>query len=345
MNLTIVRQSLEDRELANFLPLCAHGVRVEILTSRERGLYDATGLGLPVRRAARVADFLGPAPLARRLRRIVANVKDPDDFLGLPAALATTAVACVNETHIASSAQVCRLKRTRPELRVVVVCYENIPFRYEEDPVLATRKDTVRHDADRFVALTPEAADALRVEGVAASKIVLQPYGVDAGRFSPGLRSDALRGEWAARDEEPVVLFAGRLIQEKGLADLLLAAARIRAAAAFRLVLVGSGDQQHRLERMTRALGLEERVTFVPWLEARQMPEAVASADVFAMPSLPTPYWEEQLGFSLIEAMASAVPVLATRSGSIPFVVDAGGVLVAPYDVAALADALYELRE
>ena len=61
------------------------------------------------------------------------------------------------------------------------------------------------------------------------------------------------------------------------------------------------------------------------------------------MPSLPTPYWEEQLGFSLIEAMASEVAVLSTRSGSIPFVVGDAGVLVGAYDVDALQTGLEEL--
>jgi glycosyltransferase involved in cell wall biosynthesis len=80
-----------------------------------------------------------------------------------------------------------------------------------------------------------------------------------------------------------------------------------------------------------------------PWVDATQMPELMASADVVALPSLPTPYWEEQLGFAAIEAMASAVPVVATASGSIPFVVGGGGLLVPPYDVDALAGAIHRL--
>ena len=138
------------------------------------------------------------------------------------------------------------------------------------------------------------------------------------------------------------MLFAGRLIQEKGLANLVEAAAGLRDEA-FRVVFVGSGSEKSRLERIVAKLGIGARVTFAPWSDSTEIPRVMASADVFAMPSLPTPYWEEQLGFSLIEAMASSVPVLSTRSGSIPFVVGAGGLLVDAYDVPGLGDALAAL--
>jgi glycosyltransferase involved in cell wall biosynthesis len=69
----------------------------------------------------------------------------------------------------------------------------------------------------------------------------------------------------------------------------------------------------------------------------------MASADILVMPSLTAPYWEEQLGFAAIEAMAAGVPVVATRTGSLPWVVGTGGVLVPPNDPAALAAELARL--
>ena len=62
--------------------------------------------------------------------------------------------------------------------------------------------------------------------------------------------------------------------------------------------------------------------------------------DVVVVPSLETPSWVEQFGRVAVEAMASGVVVVASRSGSLPEVVGEAGVLVPPGDVGALADAL-----
>jgi glycosyltransferase involved in cell wall biosynthesis len=340
MRIALVRESVEDREVANYVPLDGAGDRVTVVTSRRAGPYPSTGLGLPTTRLWRPADLVRPSSLRRRVGRGLALRVDLERLIGLDGALRHADVVCLNETHIASSAQVCESATTA---RVVVVSYENIPFRYEDDALFARRKDLVRARADHYVALTPEARAALECEGVPSDRISVQPYGVDVERFHPGARSDARRRSWGAEPDTVVVLSAGRLIQEKGLAIMLEALARIRATPSIRLVLVGDGDERTRLERIARSLRLEDRVRFLGWQGNAAMPEILASADVFAMPSLPTPYWEEQLGFAAIEAMASGLPVVTTRSGSLPWVVGDGGLVVAPYDRAALADALQSL--
>ena len=337
----VVRETLEDRELANYLPLRDRGVDLELVTTRATGPYDGSGLGAPVRRLRQPTDFLGPRPVRRAAVGLLGRVTEPRALIGFDRVLRDGDVVCVNETHTATAVQACAAKRRLPSLRVVVVVYENIPFRYEQEPMLARRKDAVRAAADRFIALTPEARDALVTEGVERERIVLQPYGVDATRFSPTRRDESLRASWGIGPDQPVALFAGRFVQEKGLANLLLAFARGLEDA--RLVLVGGGGEEHRLRRMVARLGLGARVTFAPWAPASDMPTIMASADLFVMPSLPTPYWEEQLGFSLIEAMASNVAVLTTRSGSIPFVVGDGAAFVEPYAVDALSAALGDL--
>jgi glycosyltransferase involved in cell wall biosynthesis len=316
--------------------------KIQIVTTTTSGPYPSTGLGLPVVRLRALSELLGPNLVARRLSRRVERWVDPQKILGLDKAISDSDVVCVNETHLASSAQVCLLKKRRSSLRVCVVCYENIPFRYEDDRLLAERKDRVRELADCFIAVTPQAHDALTTEGVASNRVVLQPYGVDCREFTPELRDARLRQNWGARPHDCVVLYAGRLIQEKGIANLLRACAPL-GDRNLRIVFVGEGAERPRLVRIAEQLGLEGVVTFLPWAARHEMPRIMASADVFAMPSLPTPYWEEQLGFSLLEAMASSLPILSTRSGSIEFVVDDAGLLVSPYEVGSLSDALDRL--
>ncbi len=278
--------------------------------------------------------------MARRaVNRVLGQRFDVESLRGYRQAVARADVVVLNETHLASSAQAAE-HRLAGGPRLVTVCYENIPFRYEDAAHLAARKDVVRGATDRFVALTPEALDALLEEGVAKDRIVLQPYGVDARRFRAGHRSRDLRARWGVGDHDVAVLYTGRLLQEKGLVPLVRAAGRL-ADRRLTLVFVGAGPELPRLQRAATTLGV--RLVHQPWVEPAEIPAVVASADVFALPSLPTPYWEEQLGYSAIEAMASSVPVLAVASGSIPFVVGAGGRYAPPYDVEALTAQLRAL--
>lgn len=335
--LVVVREQLEDREIRNYLPL-GDRFAVELLTTRTSGPYAATGLGLPVRTLNRRIDPPVPGPVRRGLRRLLRSRLEVDALAGFGDAVGHEAVVCVNECHMVSSWQACGLRQRRPDLRVVVIVYENIPFRYEDDPRLAQRKDLVRDTADVFVALTEPAAEALICEGVDPDRVVVQPYGVDTAVFCPARRSEAVRRRWGVGSDDVVVVFTGRLLQEKGLVPLVLALSQ--TTAVNRLVLVGAGPEAGRIDRAVRRLGLGGRVIREPWASPAELPAIVASADILALPSLPTPYWEEQLGFSMIEAMASGVPVLATRSGSIPFVLGDGGITVPPYDPRALAGAL-----
>ena len=124
---------------------------------------------------------------------------------------------------------------------------------------LAARKATVRANTDLFIALTPEAKHALMVEGVAERRIRLQPYGVDPARFVGELRSATVRTRWGAGDDDVVLLFLGRLVQEKGLVHLLRAVAEVDDEHLVPVV-VGQGPEGKRLDRVVSALGLKRFV-------------------------------------------------------------------------------------
>ena len=136
-----------------------------------------------------------------------------------------------------------------------------------------------------------------------------------------------------------VALFAGRLDAQKGLTGLLAAwkdvVARMPEAT---LVVAGAGPQQAHLTELAASLGLAQRVRFcgmqedlVPWLQA---------ADLFVLPSL-----SEGLSNALLEAMACALPCVATRIGGNTELIAEGinGRLVEPGDEAALAEAMASL--
>lgn len=336
--LVVIREQLEDREIANFVPLSAT-MHVQLVTSRAQGPYSATGLGLPCTTLRRRGDVIPVAAVRRRLRNRLAHRADLDRLRGLDAVLAKANVACVNETHMVSSLQAVEAKDRYPGLRVVTVCYENIPFNYDADPVLAARRRSVRNGTDDFIAMTPGAAEALQAEGVTPERIHVIPYGVDLGRFSSRSDRGIVRAQLGIDDADLAFIFTGRLLREKGLVELVLALARLNRDDAH-LILAGAGPERERVQTAVHAAGMSNRVHWVDWVKQEGVPALLSAADVFVLPSLPTPYWEEQLGFSVIEALAAGLPVIGTDSGSIPFLVGDAGVTVRPYDNAALTQAL-----
>lgn len=133
----------------------------------------------------------------------------------------------------------------------------------------------------------------------------------------------------------PLFLFLGLVTPEKGVADLLAAAAKLAAPAE---ILIGGPAPDAaflaRMQALAQALPPGVSVRFAGVLDAAQKAHWWPRTHCFVLPS-----HLEALPISVLEAMAAAVPVLATRVGSLPEVIDSGrdGVLVAPGDPQALA--------
>ncbi len=168
------------------------------------------------------------------------------------------------------------------------------------------------------------------------------PMGVDLALFSSGKRT-ALRRE--VPDGEYVVLFVGRLIENKGCQDLIEALAYLstKTLSQTRLWIVGVGDQQAQLERAARKSGVEARVKFFGAVEQRLLAEFYAAADVVVVPSkLGSAGETEGQSIVVLEALAARVCVLATRIGGIPSIVrdKVTGMLVEPGNPRALSEGL-----
>lgn len=206
-------------------------------------------------------------------------------------------------------------------------------------PLGRTRLALARHLADAFVSISRDIREELRGIGVGEEKLWDIPNGVDLAQFSPAdpaMRA-ALRRSLGLPDG-PLALFAGRLVQEKGL-DVLLNAwpLVLRRLPEAHLLVLGEGDQRAALEAQAHQLGLAGRVGFAgsrddvaPYLRA---------ADAFVLPS-----YAEGLPVSLIEAMACGLPCVATAIGGTIRVLEDGatGRLVPAGDPAALAYGLIE---
>jgi glycosyltransferase involved in cell wall biosynthesis len=176
---------------------------------------------------------------------------------------------------------------------------------------------------------------------VAVSNLVLEllrerPHAKRLVRIYNGVDLDAFRPADNHTDSAPTFGWAGRLVPGKGVDDLLRALAQLRENGA-KLRIAGDGPARVELQRLAASLGLDERVTFEGSLTA--MASFWRGCDVAAMPSN---QWVESFGMAAVEAMACGLPVVATRSGALPEVVEDGrtGALCARGDVPALAAAL-----
>lgn len=149
----------------------------------------------------------------------------------------------------------------------------------------------------------------------------------------------------------PVLLFVGRLVAQKGVADLLQALAILSVdwptACA---VILGDGPERAHLEKRAKDLKIDERVRFVGNVDPVRVPGYLASADVFVAPAKATSEGAaEGQGLAIIEAMLAGLPVVASRSGGVVDAVrqEETGLLVdedAPAQIAAAVARLLQDR-
>ena len=257
-------------------------------------------------------------------------------YLGLEEKLRGADIVHAAELGYWFSAQAARL-RERLGFRLVLTVWETLPFAdaYRNVRTRRYRRATLAA-ADLYLATTERAREALLLEGAAAERIRVAPPGIDVERFAPA------RTAAPPADGRHLIVSIGRLVWEKGHQDLLraLALLRRRGRDDVRALIVGVGPEERRLRGVIADLGLEDRVELRGWVPNDDLPGVYASASCLVLASLPTPFWEEQFGMVLAEAMAAHVPVLAAASGAIPEVLGESGTLFAAGDWAGLADAL-----
>jgi len=195
---------------------------------------------------------------------------------------------------------------------------------------------------DAVIALTrDEAADARVLwarQGIDIP-IHIVPNGVHLDEFAALPPRDAARARWGL-GAGPVVLFLGRLHARKGLQLLLPAfAGALQHVPEARLLIAGPDEGMlAALQAQARDLALGERVIFTGLLTGSARLEALAAADLFALPA-------EGEGFSMavLEALACGLPVLLTPGCHFPEAAEAGAGVVVPREVGALREALIAL--
>jgi len=200
---------------------------------------------------------------------------------------------------------------------------------------------TTFEDAERITACSDELRLRAMKLGAAAARTSTVPYGVDVHFFSPERAPGDIRERLGVRSDAFLVVAVGRLVEKKGFAHLLEAAAK---TGGVEVAIVGDGDLRGALE--TKARELNVRARFPGFLDREDTARALASADVVVVPSVVDSGGNvDGLPNTLLEALAAGRPVVASRVAGIPDVVtdEANGLLVPPGDPTALAAALRRL--
>ncbi len=190
----------------------------------------------------------------------------------------------------------------------------------------------------KVIAISEAVSEHLRKDfGVDSKKVVLIRNGIDLENFPlVSFQTKEIKRRAFGLTDEPIVGIIARLSSVKG-HDVLIEAMK-KVVAEFpkaKLLVVGEGSLEKKFKSMVEAFKLSENVCFYPVVN--QSLEMLSLFDVFVMPSR-----QEGLGLSVMEAQAAGLPVVASKVGGLPTLIDDGvtGLLVPPENPDVLAEAI-----
>ncbi len=209
-----------------------------------------------------------------------------------------------------------------------------------EKPAHLSRTRRMLELATLLLVRSQSLADRLAALGAPPQKIRVHRTGIPLDEIPFAPRAAPVDGAWHC-------VQACRLIAKKGVATSLRAFAEFaRPFPGATFTIAGEGPLLQDLRALSGTLGIADRVTFAGFLGQVKLRELYAASHFFLHPSELGPDGDQEgIPNSLLEAMASGLPALATRHGGIPEAIDDGetGLLVAERDHAALARAMLAL--
>ena len=230
------------------------------------------------------------------------------------------------------------------KIPVVITLHGGDVFSLRGNLLGKLKQYALRH-CQAWTANTQTTASALHTLGTVSHPHIV-PMGVDVEQFA-GDKADV--GVINSKNNNArVILFVGRLVEKKGVSDLIDAYAKLRLEERQGTILwiIGDGTLRLSLERQAAALKIHDQVRFLGYIANDQLPAYYAAAEIFVAPSIIDRSGDtEGQGVVIIEAMASGVPVVAYKSGGIPDVIsdEQTGLLVEPGNTQALSNAITRL--
>jgi len=237
------------------------------------------------------------------------------------------------ETHFFLSRQCAEISQKLRKPLVIMVSQNLLNHPSKFVPPYCWNTRLVVKSADLFIAISQRAKSYLESLSVDEEKIRVIHPGINTDKFCPPAQK---------QNEKPRILFVGNLYESKGLPELLKTDAQLhKAGFDHELWICGRGH----LESLVRKYSRKYQVRYLGFVDYEKLPEVYRECDIFCLPSrdfrmLGIKIGEEQFGFTFLEAMSSALPIVTTNSGSIPEVVGSRNIVVRKGSVKQLFDAL-----
>jgi glycosyltransferase involved in cell wall biosynthesis len=167
--------------------------------------------------------------------------------------------------------------------------------------------------------------------------------GVDEVRFSPSISGKFLRDKYGIKNDDLLVLCPRRLEPKNGVEFFIKSAPLLfNKAGNIKFMVVGGGfpEERARFESFIENAGFKDRVIFTGTIDNKKMPKVYAAADLVILPSL-----MEATSLSGLEAMATGKPLIGTKVGGIPYLIEdkRTGILIPPKNSRAISEAIYHL--
>ncbi|MCA9024781.1 MAG: glycosyltransferase family 4 protein [Planctomycetaceae bacterium] len=195
--------------------------------------------------------------------------------------------------------------------------------------------DRLKH-VSHVLAPSDELVEATKTVGY-YGPVTFISNGVDTGRFHPGV--PVHREQWQATDDHVVVLLARRLVEKNGVTVFAEAITQLRDLP-IRVIFAGDGDDREKVESIVTAGQMHRECRFLGNVRNSDMPDIYRSADLSVLPS-----FMEATSITGLESMATGLPLVGTRVGGIPALIDdeVTGLLVEPGQPTEIANAIRKL--
>jgi len=181
------------------------------------------------------------------------------------------------------------------------------------------------------------AKDITRFYGIPSNKITPILLAHDSDHFQPVIEEES-----QSRSQAPYFLYIGRHAPYKNISRLISAFANLPSSHEYQLWLAGPSDARYTpaLKIQIQELGITHQVKFLDYVPYDELPKIISSAISLVFPSL----WEG-FGLPVLEAMACGTPVITSNLASMPEVAGDAAILIDPYNVSQMADAMKMVAE
>lgn len=202
-----------------------------------------------------------------------------------------------------------------------------------------------------IIAGNQDGAEILRQRGYQGLMKVMPQLGVDDKLFKPNPQPE-LKQKLGITDEDFIIGFVGRFVQEKGILTLLKSLISIKDKP-WKLLLLGRGELKSEIISRAKENNIQDRIILVESVPHHEVCNYINLMNTLVLPSettykfktLTSVGWKEQFGHVIIEAMSCQVPVIGSNSGEIPHVIGDAGLVFPEGDIKALANCLLQLIE